>query len=226
MKAAHLPPLEAGETDTASAVSVLWALYRGTSLPQRTLAALRPYICPVHPILNAVPQGSEVLDIGCGNGLALLLMARFRGIRRGTGIEISQRALVAARKVSAEAGLPLTFVECGGFEAWPDEQFETVTMIDVLHHVPKPIREQFITQALQRVAPGGRFVFKDMAARPWWRASWNMFHDIVLARQLVHVEPAANVIAWAAQAGFRPQSMRAYVACGLYGHELLVFERR
>jgi SAM-dependent methyltransferase len=210
---------------SSEASRALWTMYQVTSPFQRSLAALRPYICPVAPILDSVQIGTTVLDIGCGNGLALSLLARFRHIECGVGVEISPRAVAAARQVSAFANLPLTYLEAPTFDCWPDEMFDAVTMIDVLHHVPKKLRRKFVLTALDRVANGGRFVYKDMTSSPWWRVAWNAFHDLLLARQLVHVEPIASVVEWAASAGFQPTHTEAYSACAVYGHELVVFER-
>jgi len=211
---------------TSTAVSTLWELYRVASPIQRSPAALRPYICPVAPLINSVPAGATVMDIGCGNGLTLALMTRLRIITHGVGIERSPRALETARKISEHANLRLTFVEASTPDSWPDELFDAVTMIDVLHHVPKTLREDFVSRALERVKDNGRFIYKDMASKPWWRVAWNGFHDLVLARQLVRMEPVANVLTWARNQGFYPMSTESYVACGVYGHELVVFTRK
>jgi SAM-dependent methyltransferase len=211
---------------TGQASRSLWEVYRHGSFAQRSLSALRPYICPVAPILQAVPHGAQVLDVGCGNGLALMLMARYAGIASGVGVEPNARALAAARRASAAAGLPLSFVQTGQPSEWPEQQFDCVTMIDVLHHLPGGLRQAFVHKALERTAANGRFVFKDMALVPAWRAAWNSLHDLALARQLVRIEPLDNVIRWAAQCGFHPSRQEAYVACALYGHELVVFERK
>jgi len=100
-----------------------------------------------------------------------------------------------------------------------------VTMIDVMHHLPSTLRQTFVAAAAARLRPGGRFIYKDMDRRPRWRAAWNTFHDLVLARERVRLEPSENVRVWAVEAGLRQVASKRYVACGLYGHELLVFER-
>ncbi len=215
-----------GSVTTHRAARTLWALYRLATPFQRSLAALRPFICPVNPILNSIPVGSTVFDVGCGNGLALALMASFKNVTRGVGVELNRRALDAAKAMSKNAGLPFTFFEAPTPGDWPKDLFEVVTMIDVLHHVPKTLREEFVSEALERVKPDGRFVYKDMVAAPWWRVAWNQVHDLILARQLVHVEPMENVVRWANSKGFYPTSTDSYVACALYGHELIVFQRK
>jgi methionine biosynthesis protein MetW len=47
-------------------------------------------------IMDWIPKGSKVIDLGCGDG-SLLLLLQEKGIT-GTGIEISKSGVVAARK--------------------------------------------------------------------------------------------------------------------------------
>jgi SAM-dependent methyltransferase len=75
----------------------LWRLYETATFPQRTLAALRPFICPLSPVLEQIPPGVRVLDIGSGNGLFLSAMASVRNIAVGNGAEVSARAIEAAQ---------------------------------------------------------------------------------------------------------------------------------
>jgi 2-polyprenyl-3-methyl-5-hydroxy-6-metoxy-1,4-benzoquinol methylase len=207
------------------ASATLWRIYAHASPAQRLLASLRPYICPVAPLLAPIRPGSNVLDIGCGNGLILALLASFGDIRQGQGVEINERAIAAAESMARANGFPTRFEVIDDLRAWPAGPFDVVSMVDVLHHVPKPLRQTFVMEAMARVAPGGIFLYKDMADRPWWRVAWNALHDLVLARQRVHTEPVENVMRWGIALGLEPRPVQAYVACGLYGHELLVFDR-
>jgi 2-polyprenyl-3-methyl-5-hydroxy-6-metoxy-1,4-benzoquinol methylase len=207
------------------AARLLWRLYETATFPQRTLAALRPFICPLSPVLEQIPPGARVLDIGSGNGLFLSAMASVRTIAVGYGAEVSARAIEAAQTVARKQRLPLQFKEASEPAEWPQGAVDVVTMIDVMHHLPQEIRQTFVEAAAARLAPGGRFVYKDMDKRPGWRALWNNLHDLLLAREWVRLEPSANVRNWALNAGLRQVSGLRYSACGLYGHELLVFER-
>ena len=65
----------AADQSNSQVSRTLWGLYAVTSPAQRSLAALRPFICPFGPILSSVPAGVSVLDVGCGNGLVLALMS-------------------------------------------------------------------------------------------------------------------------------------------------------
>jgi hypothetical protein len=90
-------------TDTAlgprsimNAASKLYANV-GTSMV-RFMQSYRSYICPLHEVINEVPEESRVLDVGCGNGLLLNLLADLGRIRHGHGFDLSEPAIPDAYK--------------------------------------------------------------------------------------------------------------------------------
>lgn len=207
------------------AMKVLWHVYRHCGLAQRALAALRPYICPLQPIVRHVAPSARVLDVGCGNGLFLAALSSFRAVREGVGVDVNAAAVKAGNIMARECAFPIRLHRVSSLDDWPRAQFELVSMIDVIHHVPKMARRTFVQAALARVEKNGCFLYKDMCSKPLWRVAWNAFHDLVLARQLVHVEPLENIIAWAREVGFEPIKTDSYSGC-FYGHELMVMRRR
>lgn len=82
-------------------------------------------------LCHYLPEGSKILDIGCGDGSFLkLAQAKFRG----TGIEISQYLADLARN---HAGIK---VMVGDFLDVPlgGEKFDGVTLISLLEHMDRP----------------------------------------------------------------------------------------
>lgn len=203
------------------------ALYRNASPFSRFLIAARPAICPMQPLLNAVPNGSRVLDIGCGNGLLLAWLVLNNKIVAGLGCDVSLHALKGAQSMAeayrAISGQDLlSFADCRA--ALPEGQFDLVSMVDVMHHIPQAKQSDLFLQAIARIKPGGVLLYKDMASRPWWRASANRLHDLLLARQWIHYVPLPQLKRWAKEAGLALQHEECY-ARFLYGHELLVFHK-
>lgn len=203
------------------------ALYHNASPFSRLLIAARPSICPMQPLLDAVPDGSSVLDIGCGNGLLLAWLALNNKIVAGLGCDVSLHALEGARSMAqafrAASGQDLLkFADCR--EALPGGQYDLVSMVDVMHHIPPSRQREIFVEAVARIKPGGLLLYKDMAARPWWRAWANRLHDLLLARQWIHYAPLTTVKGWAEGAGLALQHEECY-ARFVYGHELLVFRK-
>jgi len=200
-------------------------LYPSGPVFLRTFQHHRPYICPFEQLIPHVPRGCTLLDAGCGAGLFLGLLACEGRIARGLGIDISARAIAGARGMAASAApgvLAFERRDPGAF--WPDERFDAVSMIDVLHHVGPRDQERFFRAAMARVRPGGRLIYKDMAPRPRWRAAMNRLHDLILAHQWIHEVPIARVESWAAAEGSRVASAGSATRFW-YAHEWRVFER-
>jgi 2-polyprenyl-3-methyl-5-hydroxy-6-metoxy-1,4-benzoquinol methylase len=204
-------------------------LYVDGSPLLRLLQRYRPYICPFEELLPAVPPGSRMLDIGCGGGLFLALLAAEGRIRHGVGFDRSVQAIAVARRMSRRAaesvpGTVLEFREGDANERTADGPYDVVSLIDVMHHVPPSAQRAVLENAASQVRPSGLLIYKDMVMKPQWQAWANRLHDLVLARQWIHYAPIACIEEWCREFGL------SLVAEGrhdryCYGHELRVFRR-
>jgi len=199
-------------------------LYRDTPGLARFTQSRRPSICPFDLLVEAVPAKGRMLDIGCGAGLFLGLIATFRPEGVGIGFDSSRDAISIAQGMSQR--LPrqgrLEFEHRDVQDSWPDGLFDVVSMVDVLHHVPSEAQGAVVRQALGKAAPGGIFIYKDMAPRPLWAAMGNRLHDLALARQWIHYFPVRGVEAAARDAGFRLER-EVDTRMLWYAHEFRVF---
>jgi len=101
--------------------------------------------------------GQTVLDVGCGGGILAESMAA-RGATV-TGIDASRAALTTARLHLEESGVAVDYV-CATAEQMAHErpgEFDLVTCMELLEHVPKPAS---VVAACARLArPGGEVIF-------------------------------------------------------------------
>ena len=212
--------------DLAAAAAALYA--EGPTL-LRALQRWRPYISPFDRLLDCVPPGSSVLDVGCGGGLFLALLAHENRIRLGVGFDANPAVIdlagrMAKRAAGGGSSAELRFERRDVADPWPGGTFDVVSVIDVLHHVPTAAQRAALAAAAERVAPGGRLLYKDMCRRPLWRAAANQLHDLVVARQWIHHVAVEEVEQWASETGLRlALAERVNRLC--YGHDLRVFER-
>ncbi len=200
-------------------------LYRKESFLLRLLGTLRPFICPFEILLKEIPEKKRVLDIGCGTGLVLNLLAFRKKIETGHGFDPNPKALIVARRVAKTFGLTnLRFFDENSPEPLPKGSYDSVLMIDVMHHVPVAHQKEIFTSAAARLLDGGRLIYKDMALHPFWSAWLNRLHDLILARQIIHYVPLALVETWAKEAKLKVIK-RATMRRVFYVHEMLILEK-
>lgn len=105
------------------------------------------------PIAPESLTGTEVLEMGFGNGSLLLHAGRCKP-RRLVGIELGN-TLETARRNLRELPLPMVELHRGDLTVAELGQFDTVYCIGVLHHLKQP-RAGF-EAVLRHTRPGGRF---------------------------------------------------------------------
>ncbi|GAB4415847.1 MAG: class I SAM-dependent methyltransferase [Anaerolineae bacterium] len=107
---------------------------------QSVLPALLDHILPLVPgLIEKLEQGIEVLDVGCGRGLALLLMAQTFPKSRFTGYDFSENGIAAARAEARQKGLTnLRFAVQDAATLAETERYDLITTFDAIHDQAKP----------------------------------------------------------------------------------------
>ena len=103
----------------------------------------------------AAPLG-DLLDVGCGQGRLLKLLAS--RAKRVVGVDIDPDARRLARAEVLLAGLPNCTLRQGNMHALPfaDAEFDTIILDDVLASARAPSRA--LQEALRLLRPGGRIL--------------------------------------------------------------------
>jgi SAM-dependent methyltransferase len=112
------------------------------------------------------PADARILEIGCGTGPNLDMLARF-GTVDAVEIDPAARAIASQR-----LGRPVYDAPLPGLEGIPEGAYDLVAILDVLEHVEAD-REALVSIA-GKLKPGGRILIA-VPAHPWmWSA-----HDVV-----------------------------------------------
>ncbi|SDH32780.1 MULTISPECIES: bifunctional 2-polyprenyl-6-hydroxyphenol methylase/3-demethylubiquinol 3-O-methyltransferase UbiG [unclassified Duganella] len=108
--------------------------------------------------------GKQVIDIGCGGGILSESMAR-KGATV-TGIDLGEKALKVADLHSLESGVPVRYKLIAAEEMAAQEpgQYDVVTCMEMLEHVPDPAAIVRACAAL--VKPGGQVFFSTLNRNP------------------------------------------------------------
>jgi SAM-dependent methyltransferase len=104
-------------------------------------------------LLARVPEGGEIVDIGCGNGVPALEAIAER--HRATGVELS-----AVQAELARENVPAARVLHGdAMNVEPGRCFDAATAFYVLEHLPRAEHAAFFARVAEWLRPGGPFVF-------------------------------------------------------------------
>ncbi len=176
-----------------------WRCYRNESMAVRWLMRLRPRICPLEIVASAVPEGARVLDVGCGGGLLLAWLSSKHILGEGLGVDSSARAIAIARNCLSDKSL--SFEVLAPSDPWPIGPFDVVTLVDVLHHVPRGQQRAFISRISGTAAQ--KVILKDLDPLPRWKRWMNALHDFIMTRRRVYPRRMVELVAWFEEDGFR-----------------------
>ena len=109
-------------------------------------------------------DGARVVDVGCGGGILAESLAASGA--RVTGIDVAPRVLATARLHLHESGFDIDYQEimAEDFAAARAEEFDVVTCMEMLEHVPDPA--SVVTAAARLLKPGGHAFFSTLNRTP------------------------------------------------------------
>jgi 2-polyprenyl-3-methyl-5-hydroxy-6-metoxy-1,4-benzoquinol methylase len=107
---------------------------------QTVVAALTDYILPLVPGLTGrLEAGIDVLDVGCGSGRALNLMARKFPNSRFTGYDFSEEAIARARTAAQKHATTNVRFEVKDVATLDEEaRYDLITTFDAVHDQADP----------------------------------------------------------------------------------------
>lgn len=164
---------------------------------------------PLHQInplrLNWIEQrismrGAAILDVGCGGGILAESMSQAGA--DVLGIDLAEAPLAVARLHALETGATLSYREISAEDCAAEmpEQFDCVTCLEMLEHVPDPASTVEACAAL--VKPGGKVFFSTLNRNP---KSW--LFAIVGAEYVLRLLPRGTH-EW--QKFIKPSELHAY----------------
>lgn len=131
---------------------------------QTVVAALMDHILPLVPGLEQkLMMGMRVLDMGCGAGKAMGLMAKRFPKSRFMGYDFSEEAIVMARTNAEAQGLTnVQFMVRDAAEVDDRDMYDMVTAFDAIHDQARP--DRVLANIHRAIKPGGVFLMQDIAA--------------------------------------------------------------
>jgi 2-polyprenyl-3-methyl-5-hydroxy-6-metoxy-1,4-benzoquinol methylase len=120
-------------------------------------------VLPLAPgVIEALQTGADVLDLGCGQGAAIILMARAFPRSRFTGWDFAEGAVQAARVEAERLGLTNARFEVRDLASLDaSEAYDLITTFDVVHDLAKP--DEVLRQVARGLRREGTFLMADIA---------------------------------------------------------------
>ncbi len=131
---------------------------------QTVVASLFEHILPLVPgISERLEEGIDVLDLGCGRGMALRAMAARYPRSRFLGIDLSAEAIGWARKRAEDDGLSNLRYEVGDAARIEfAHAFDFVMTFDAIHDQARP--DLVLANIARALRPGGVYLMQDIHA--------------------------------------------------------------
>ena len=173
--------VDAGEIAKFDALASRWWDSAGEFRPLHEINPLRlDYIRQ-----RATLSGSRVVDIGCGGGILTESMA---GLGASvTGIDMAEAPLAVARLHQAESGTNVEYLRSTAEDLASKRpgQFDVVTCLEMLEHVPSP--PAVIAACAELLRPGGNIFFSTINRNPK-----SFLFAIVAAEYVLRLLPAGT----------------------------------
>lgn len=118
-------------------------------------------------IAGQIPRGAHVLDVGGGDGTMIDAVLRLRPDVTATMIDLSPSIGRFLSGSVCDRVTLLPGVALAGYLGYPAD---VVLLSDVLHHVPREQRADFLAEAEALVRPGGCMIVKDV--EPGGMCAW------------------------------------------------------
>jgi 2-polyprenyl-3-methyl-5-hydroxy-6-metoxy-1,4-benzoquinol methylase len=151
----------------------------------------RPIISPLNYALSFIKKNDKLCDIGCGNGTLLHLALEFSKVNYAYGYDVSKEAINnnVVKSYSADK------CQLNCTDKLPDlRDFNTVTLFDVLHHIPKKKQVSFLKKIVDKMSKSTQFILMDINASQFIGRWANQCHDLLISQEWVHPMKMKDVL--------------------------------
>jgi 2-polyprenyl-6-hydroxyphenyl methylase/3-demethylubiquinone-9 3-methyltransferase len=157
----HTANADPAELEKFSALASQWWDPHGKFRPLHDINPLRLALVD---IASGGVKGKRAVDIGCGGGLVSEGLARMGA--QVTGVDMAGKALAVAKLHALEANMVVDYREATAeaMAAEHGEQFDVVTCLEMLEHVPDPA--SVVAACAKLAKPGATLFFSTISRTP------------------------------------------------------------
>ena len=136
---------------------------------------------PVKELVRLVPANANILDLGCGKAIVLKNLLAFN---KYTGIDLNTKNINYLSNLNKNNA---KFIEgdCIKYINKSLKEFDCFLLIDVIHHLPVKKQLPFLENLINKMKINDHLIIKDISNKSKVKAYWNIFHDLIVSRQLI-----------------------------------------
>ncbi|MDC0861705.1 methyltransferase domain-containing protein [Alphaproteobacteria bacterium] len=143
---------------------------------------IRSLIMPIKDLVNLIPSNANILDLGCGKAIVL---KNLKNYKKYTGVDLDSKNIASLSNLDKD-NVSFIKADCIKYIDNPLNKFDYFLLIDVVHHLPANHQISFIKSLLGKMKKNDHLIIKDISNKSKIKAYWNIFHDLIISRQLIN----------------------------------------
>ncbi len=168
-------------------------------LAERLFVRARLFSAPLEAMATFA-TGTRLLDVGCGHGALVALLAMGFPDRQVTGIDPDERKIDWARRsIGRFPNVTLEALTVDTLAARRAPPFDSIFVADVLYLLPPDAWPPFLRACRSLLAPHGRLVLKEAEDDGSWRVKKALLQERVMVRLLRRTKESGAI-------GFQPRA--------------------
>ncbi len=171
------------------------ALFSALPQAERFHVRARAFSAPLEAVVDRVPTGATVADVGCGHGLLSGLLALADPSRSVHGVDPDPRKVMWA--LQGPGRLPNVHTEVGTVESLAAQcpaQFDAAVVCDVLYLLPEERWLDFLRTVRGLLRTGGRFLLKEAEGDRSWKHYKCLAQEWVMVKLLGRTQAGGGLV--------------------------------
>ncbi len=184
---------------------------------------IRKRICPYDIIVKNIPTKQKILDIGCGQFVTLEYIFNNKDFVSYTGID---KKITKREKIKKFDNNNLYLIEDSIEKNNLDfSKFDTILMIDVMHHIKKNKQKIIIEKILSGMRVGSTLIYKDISNKNLFKGLANRLHDLLFNLDFIHYYQSKKIVEFA-EKNLKIKKIKKFnIQVLWYDHEFLIIHK-
>lgn len=185
---------------------------------------LRQVSFPFYQLVKIIPKQGKLLDVGCGFGYLIKLLAERNSQQNIFGYDISpEKIRVAGRLLRKYKNVRLS---------WPKSKVDIITVIDVLYLLTDSQKLKLLRKLGRKLRRAGKLIIATVPKEPSWEYYLAWLQEWLMVKLLGKTESQEKVISFETenwlrqklqQAGFRQVKRYQLPGTLFFWHKHVVF---